>query len=254
MNNLVKKDNNDTVKEAYLDDKHTEYHLKQFNKSYRSTVHLCDFVKNLIDVSLPYKAIDVGCGAGANIFHLSKMLPKTSWVGLDWADKFFGLGKKFMKEDNCQFIKGDFYELEKNFIEESFDLVFSIQTLSWLQQYEKAMEQLIKISRGWIFVTSLFSDFHVDVISEVFEYTKNNNDWEASYPYNYNVYSFERFHDFCLQHGAKEVIAKDFLIDIDLEPPMHKHMGTYTIRTLNQKRLQFSGPLHMPWKFIAIKM
>ena len=30
-------------------------------------------------------------------------------------------------------------------------------------------------------------------------------------------------------------------------------MGTYTIKTFDQNRLQFSGPLHMPWKFIAIK-
>ena len=158
-----------------------------------------------------------------------------------------------MKGVNCHFIKGDFYELEEIFGEKSFDLVFSIQTLSWLPRYEEALEQLLKISRGWIFITSLLTDFHVDVISKVFEYTKNKNGYKTKYPYNYNIYCFERFRDFCLQHGAKEVMAEDFVIDIDLAPPTHKQMGTYTIKTFNQNRLQFSGPLHMPWKLIAIK-
>jgi len=171
----------DMVKEVYLDDRHFEYHLRQFHEPYCSTIHLCNFVKlvkRIIDVSLPYKAIDVGCRGTANIFHLSKLLPKTSWVGLDWADKFFELGKKFMKNVNCHFIKGDFYKLEKIFGEKSFDLVFSIQTLSWLPRYEEALEQLLKISRGWVFVTSLFTDFHVDVISKVFQNIKNKNGWK----------------------------------------------------------------------------
>lgn len=252
---MVEKDSHDIVKKAYLDDKHLEYHSKQFHEPYRSTLHLCNFVKRTVDVNLPYEAIDVGCGGGGNIFHLHKLLTKTSFVGLDWADEFFELGKRFMKDANCHFIKGDFYELEKNFGEKSFDLVFSIQTLSWLLRYEEALEQLLKISRRWVFVTSLFTDFHVDVISKIFEYTKNKNGWKTKYPYYYNIYSFERFRDFCLLHGAKEVIAEDFVIDIDLAPPTHtKHMGTYTIKTFKQDRLQFSGPLHMPWKVIAIKI
>jgi len=194
----------------------------------------------------------LGAEGGGNISHLSKVLIKTSWVGLDWADKFFELGERLMemKKVNCHFIKGDFYKLEKNFGEKSFDLVFSIQTLSWLPRYEEALEQLLKISRGWVFVTSLFTDFHVDIISKVFQY----NSWKAKNPYYYNIYCFERFRDFCLQHGAKEVMAEDFVIDIDLAPPAHKQMGTCTIKTSKQEILQFSGPLHMPWKFIAIKM
>lgn len=65
MDKLVKNNYDiDIVKEAYLDDKHLEYHLKQFHEPYRSTMHLCNFVKRTIDVSFPYKAIDVGCGGG----------------------------------------------------------------------------------------------------------------------------------------------------------------------------------------------
>ena len=61
---MVEKDSPDIVKEAYLDDKHLEYHSKQFHEPYQSTLHLCNFVKRTVDVNLSYEAIDVGCGGG----------------------------------------------------------------------------------------------------------------------------------------------------------------------------------------------
>ena len=65
VDNLVKNNCDvEIVKTAYLDDKHLEYHLKQFHEPYRSTVHLCNFVKRTIDVSFPYKVIGVGGGGG----------------------------------------------------------------------------------------------------------------------------------------------------------------------------------------------
>ena len=52
----------------------------------------------------------------------------------------------------------------------------------------------------------------------------------------------------------KKVIAEDFVIDVDLPVPESKQMGTYTLKDINGTRLQFSGPLFMPWKMIAIRM
>jgi len=115
------------------------------------------------------------------------------------------------------------------------------------------MKKIIAITKKWIFVTSLFSDFHVEINSKVFEH---NNDWriKEDSPYNYNVYSFDKFKTFCLRHGAKELVSEDFIIDIDLAVPGKKLMGTYTVKQITGNRLQFSGPLFMPWKMIAIRL
>lgn len=239
------------VKDIYLDKKHLEYHLKQFQEPYRSTVHLCNFIARFLDVNASYNAIDVGCGAGANIYHLSKILRNTSWVGLDWADYLFSLKEDTMKDVKCSFIKGDFYNLDEMFNSKSFDLVFSIQTLSWLPEYEEVLEKLIKIANKYVFITSLFTDFHVDVFSQVVTY---EDDFKPKDPYFYNIYNFDRFEKFCLNLGVKEVIAEDFIIDIDLEKPKEPNMGTYTLKTAKNYNLQFSGPLNLPWKFIALKI
>ena len=152
----------------------------------------------------------------------------------------------------CQFIKSDFYKLEDKFGKGSFDIALSIQTLSWLPSYNRAVEQLLAVSRKWVFITSLFSDFFVDVITNVHQYP--DQDWDSKVePFNYNIYSIDRFSHFCMKNGAKEVHHEDFVIDIDLTKPKEKVMGTYTIKDKKGSRMQFSGPLYMPWKFVAIK-
>lgn len=245
----------DKVKESYLSEKSYHYHESQYQKPKRSTIALCDFVMRILpSKDNSYDAIDVGCGGGANIYYLSKILPKTKWVGLDFADKYFMLAKQYSPlYEKIDFIQGDFYKIREHFPKKSFDISFSIQTLSWLPDYEDAIEEMMSVTKKWIFVTSLFSDFNVDVFSNVFEY---NNDWSTKKdsPYNYNIYSFGKFKDFCMDHGAKEVIAEDFVIDTDLPIPDSMQMGTYTIKDIDEQRLQFSGPLNMPWKMIAIKM
>lgn len=187
------------------------------------------------------------------IYQLSKVLTETRWIGIDVVEDFIEVGQRFLKDNKFQFIKGDFYELSKMFPPKSFDISLSIQTLTWLPRYEDAMEEIMAITKKWIFVTSLFSDFNVDVFSNVFLY---DDDWSIrkESPYNYNIYSLNRFKDFCLKLGAKEVIAEDFIIDIDLPVPESKEMGTYTIKQSTGSMLQFSGPILMPWKMIAIRI
>lgn len=243
------------VKEAYLHDKHNRYHEDQYKKPKRSTVALGDFVRRTLpSKNSPYSAIDVGCGGGANIYYLSQILSNTEWSGLDFSDKYFSLAKQYSPTyDKIKLIQGDFYKLSELFSNKSFDLAFSIQTLSWLPDYEEAIEEIMFITKKWIFVTSLFSDFNVDIFSNVFEY---NDDWSSTKdsPYNYNVYSFDKFKDFCMERGATDVIEEDFVIDVDLPIPQSKQMGTYTMRDSNDLKLQFSGPMYMPWKMVAIKM
>lgn len=243
------------VKEASFGEKGNHYHKSQYENPKRSTVALCDFVSRTLPLlDSPYNAIDVGCGGGANMHYLSKILSGTKWTGLDFARIYFNLAKQYSPiYDQITFVQGDFYELSKIFPNKSFDLAFSIQNLSWLPDHENAIKEIMFTTKKWIFLTSLFSDFNVDIFSNVFEYDDNWNSTEDS-PYNYNIYSFGKFKNFCIENGAKEVISEDFIIDIDLPVPENKQMGTYTVKDINEKRLQFSGPLYMPWKMIAIRM
>lgn len=152
----------------------------------------------------------------------------------------------------CDFIKRDFYRLSEIFGSKSFDIAFSIQTLPWLPSYEDALLEILRVARKWIFLTSLFTKYYTDVISRVYLY--DCAPWRKLPPYFYNIYSYDKFKDFCLDHGATELICKNFVMDVDIPEPAGHGIGTYTKRLERGNRMQFSGPLNMPWQFIAIRM
>jgi SAM-dependent methyltransferase len=250
----------DTQVSAWLEDRHLDYHRRQFAKPYRSTAHLCRFVRRTLGARAhdECSALDVGCGAGANIFHLSRVLSEARWTGIDIAGPLFDVHRALTAErgglsNPVELISGDFFGLSKLLPARSFDLAFSIQTVSWLDGYAEFLPQFLAMLKpgGIAFFTSLFTDFHVDARIQITEYEE---DGSPRLPMFYNIYAWNRFRDYCLGLGAAEVTAEDFEIDIELSPPERLHMGTFTERLADGRLLQRSGPLLMPWKAIAIRM
>jgi SAM-dependent methyltransferase len=228
------------------------YHLRQFETPYRSTVHLGRFIERVIG-SPEGEALDVACGAGANISYLAGVLPGLRWTGVDLAgEMLFPIGaSEFARRGvSARLLEADLFRLTDAFPDERFDLVLSIQTLLGLPGYERALDQLMAVTRGWLVVTSLFTDYDVDVRVEATDRTRPEG---CRGPFYYNVYGVSRFRDECFARGCREFVTEDFEIDVDL-PSCSRGMQTYTRRLADGRRLQCSGPLHMPWKFAAIRM
>lgn len=230
-----------------------EYHTRQFQEPYRSTSHLVEFIRSVAG-DRGGEALDVACGAGANLFHLSQRIPGYTWTGVDAAgEDVFAIGRAQFEGKGLpvRLIDGDFYDLEGLFPRRRFDLVLSIQTLLTLPAYEAALEQLLAVTSGWLFVTGLFSDFRVDARVQVTDYS-----WpeDCRGPFHYNVYALDRFREYCEARGCKEFVTRDFEIDVDLPEPEARGMGTYTRKLADGGRLQFSGPLLQPWKFVGVRM
>jgi SAM-dependent methyltransferase len=207
------------------------YHIRQFEEPYRSTVHLGRFIQSLVPTPTG-DALDVACGAGANIFYLSQLFPHYRWAGVDIAgDVLFSIGRQQFRDRGCAvtLIEGDLYKLTDVFPDRRFDLVLSIQTLLGLPEYEEAMDQLLAVTRGWLFVTSLFTDFDVDAKIQAMDYA-------------------------CESRGCQQFVSQDFDIDIDLPRPQKYGLTTYTQTLIDGRRLQFTGPLLQPWKFVGIRM
>ena len=230
-----------------------DYHQRQFAKVYRSTSHMGDFIRSLIGDTRG-EAFDVACGAGANIFHLSQLIPGFHWSGLDIAGEvLFPIGSPFFRNKglDVDLKAGDFYKLEDYFGNMKFDLVTAIHTFSSLESYDVLLDKLLSMTKGWFFATSMFTEFNVDVNIEVTDYT-----WpkDCPNPGNYNVYSLPRFRQVCEAKGCREFVSRDFVIDVDLSPPENGGLGTYTRKLENGQRVQFSGPIFLPWKFVGVRM
>ncbi len=229
------------------------YHLAQFEEPYRSTVHLARFIRSVTGAP-GGTALDVACGAGANIHHLGAALPGYRWTGVDLAgEELFPLGRPFFERwgEQPELVTGDFYRLREALGGRRFDLVLFMQTLNSVPYgYEPLMAELLGVTRGWLFISALFTDSRVDARIEAMDYTRSE---DCQGPFFYNVYAMDRLRDWCMRAGSPEVIAADFEIDVDLPPPAHGGLQTYTRRLADGTRLQISGPLLMPWKFVAVR-
>jgi omega-amidase len=228
------------------------YHTAQLREPYRSTVELARFIRRHLPEHAG-TALDVACGAGGNIAYLGQTFPGYRWTGIDIAGaRLFPLAREAAAERGIDvtLVEGDFHKLVDVFGERRFDLVLSIQTLLGIPAYEAALDQLLAVTRGWLVVTSLFTTADVDAKVEVFDYTLPDG---RQGPFYYNVYSLERFRRQCAARGGREFIVHDFEIDVDLPQPP-RGMGTYTQLMADGTRLQRSGPLAMPWKFVAVRM
>jgi hypothetical protein len=105
------------------------------------------------------------------------------------------------------------------------------------------------VARLWLIVSSLFTDFDIDTKIEVIDFTREDGVREPEF---FNVYSLRQSKEFCAARGFTRLISTDFEIDVDLAPPTSGGRGTYTRTLQDGRRLQFSGPVALPWKFVAV--
>ena len=198
--------------------------------------------------------LDACCGLGDLTYFLGRANPQARFVGIDKATFLLDEARQLCDgNSHITFTEADVLALSRQFGPRTFDLTVCKQTLSWLSDYKEAVREMMAVTKGSIFASSLFYDGRIDYSIRVREYvTEAGRDDYNGY---YNIYSLPVFREFCVAHGAKQVVAFDFNIDIDLPKPKDSdRMGTYTLRLESGQRLQISGALLMPWKIVRIDL
>lgn len=153
---------------------------------------------------------------------------------------------------NTEFIVGDFNNYNDYIFNKKIKGILCLQTISWLKTYKKLLKNMIKLQPEFILLTSLFYDGPVEVISIVRDYSRTMGKFTYRESY-YNIYSIENFKKFLKNYNYRVEKFIPFEISVDLSKPENASMGTYTIKTENGKRLQFSGPLYMSWYTVLVK-
>lgn len=226
-----------------LDDAARQYHLDQWSKEKDSTRAFSEFIAGKLNASKT--VVDLGCGAGACTNYLAIKAPAVQFSGVDLSRELIEMAQDFGADtQNLIFSQGDWFSLQPNF----YDGAISLQTLSWLPEFEAPLEQIFtKIKPKWFAASSLFYEGDISARIEVNEHARGER---KSF---YNVYSLPAVARFCERFGYKLTKAEPFYIGIDLPKPTNLDaMGTYT-RQSNGERLQISGPLLMPWHMILIE-
>jgi len=244
-----------------------EYHKKQFETPYQSTVAFCDWLETLgcLNKETSKAVIDIGSGMGANLFFMERRFPHTAFTGIEKNPLLVSKGKAYLKKmgaSRCTLVEGDIFALPKTY-KGKYEGLTSYQTLSWFPEFKTPLKKMLDLKPNWIALTSLFFDGRVDAQTIIRDYTSPqigssaSNAAKAGYgkPYSenfYNTYSIPLVREFLATNGYKNFFSTPFEIGINLQKPKDG-MGTYTKLLASGRRLQISGPMLMNWHFIVAK-
>lgn len=232
-----------------------EFHVSAMRKYAKKKQEIDKLLEKLI---APYiknkklKTLDAACGLGHLSFLLSKLAPKSTFLGVDQTAPFIEEAKKlYGNQKNMSFEVGNVEDLPAKH-QKSFDISVSRAAISWIPYYEKFVKALFDVTKSHIFISSLFYEGDIDFEIKVREFKKESG--RGGFSEYRNVYSLPRFTRFVRELGAKKVGVRDFEIGVDLPKGPVDQMGTYTVKLENGKRVQISGAVLMNWKWIRIDL
>lgn len=232
-------------KNYWIEEENLEWYLRQFKEPYRITVAFKKFLDKNINISKE-RILDIGCGAGSALDYIAKSYKNAKFMGLDINPELF---KMYMGDaENITFRGGDCYNLDRELVNQ-FEGVISLQTLSWLPEYNRPLSEICKLNPKWIAVSSLFYPGKINFTISMENYERPVGDKKFSQVY-YNVYSVVLIKEMLKSLGYSNFIYEQFEIDIDINQPDKYDLGYYTINTDNGKRLAFNTCLYQPEGFI----
>lgn len=195
--------------------------------------------------------LDLACGGGANVYYFGNKYKNANWTGVDINDELFKMFHRYGADvPNVRLEEGDWFHLKEEYIGQ-FDGIISLQALSWLEEWKEPLYQACRLKPKWIALSSLFYEGDMDYIIKCYNYERPDKEKGLDYTQAYyNIYSLPKIKSFLSEMGYGIFRYEAFEIEIDLPKPDHKDWGTYTVLTLDGRRLQISAAMLMPWYFV----
>jgi predicted RNA methylase len=212
------------------------YYIRQYNEEYESVKFIKKYIINLKFNTL----IDCGCGSGSLIYFLKK-LKQAEYFGVDICEETLKIAKE--KNPDCIFFKKNI-----NNINNKYDVTISNQTILCISPNNQLefINKQFELSNKYVVFFSLFTD------SELTIDIKINDPYNNEIVY-YNILPISKLESIAYKFNFEIEVNEDFNIKKKINKPLQKGRGTYTIETKDNKLLQFSDVVHMPWKIIIFK-
>lgn len=121
--------------------------MKKFGPA---SLHCRRISKKMIK-NLSYKSVlDIGCGQGSLLLELKKENKGKEFYGLDISEKAISLAKK-----KAPFAKFFILDIQKNHLKKKFDLIITSEILEHLEDDQKALKNIRKMSKNYLLVYTL---------------------------------------------------------------------------------------------------
>lgn len=144
--------------------------------------------------------LDVGCGEGITLDKFEKQGIGNKLYGIDYSDDALKIGKKVYP--HLSLSKGDIYDIkEKN---STYDLVMATEVLEHLDNPQKALKELIRVSKKYVLLSVPNEPFFIGANFLRGKYLKNF----GNHPEHINHWTFVGFERFLKRSGLKIIKAR----------------------------------------------
>ena len=205
------------------------------------------------DFAAPGRKVLDMCGGYGRLTHFMNQLdPRHEFHCLDASKTLIAKAREsFAAHRNIHCEVADLYSLSPKY-DKAFDIGILYKTLYCLPYYTQALQQLVKVSRHRIYITSPFFEGDIDFVSRI--YPRASAGDADRYHYS-NSYGIPKFAKYCASLGVKKVQFEDMRLDFDLPPPASKDtLQTHTVQTMDQGRIEMTGPLLLDWKLAILTL
>lgn len=196
--------------------------------------------------------LDMACGAGANILYMGNRHEKIQFVGMDISKEFIDYGNRMLEQysqyNNCKLYEGDWFNMDTKW-KGAFDGIISFQTVLMFPDYREALSKLADLQPEWIAFSSLFYEGDIEYTNKFRNYYRPSEGKEYTECY-YNIHSMPLCKEYMKTLGYPNFEYMPFEIDIDIPKIDSMDIGTYTVKTVEGKRMQISAGMMMPWYFV----
>ncbi len=222
----------------------------QLLQPYHSSIAFDRFVADRGGFRDGTEVFDIGTGIGANLHYFSQMRAGVDFLGADYNPDKIEQAAEVAAErgmDKLKFEVQDWFDLPAEY-RGRFDGIINIHTLCCFKTVVPAIEALCDLEPRWIALNALFYDGPLDVLIHIRDHTNpaigdDNPDGD------FNVFSLPLVEEVFRKKGY-EIQHEAFYPPEPLPRPEGGARGTYTVATEWHERTQFSGPVHLPWRFV----
>lgn len=107
------------------------------------------FLDERLPQDIEFQALDLGCGRGAGVAHLSESFPDGLFVGMDFSDKAIDIANQRGLK-NANFVCGDVYNYTPAF---KFDYIIMVELLEHLDDPQSVIERYLPYCNNAIYIS-----------------------------------------------------------------------------------------------------
>lgn len=144
--------------------------------------------------------LDVGCGEGITLSKFEQEGIGKKLYGIDYSDDALTIGKKIYPHLNLK--RGDIYDIKEG--DASFDLVMATEVLEHLDDPQKALKELIRVSKKYVMLSVPNEPFFIGANLLRGKYLKGF----GNHPEHINHWTLLSFRKFLQKNGLKIVKQK----------------------------------------------